>query len=184
MQLTATENMLEVSPSPVVPAKAEAPFYSMSAPKLAVMLVCTSGVYQVYWFYKQWACVKRRERTNIRPVMRALFPVLFALGLGSKLDEEEQRVGTAAGVALQDFMGAWLMVSLALNFAVNPYSLLLGLVSFVPLPLVQARINRLNAAVTGEAVPATNFSAWSLLIIVPGAVFMILALVGTLAALA
>ena len=42
-----------------------APMFSVSQGKLAVMSVCTMGIYEWYWFLKQWDGERKREREDI-----------------------------------------------------------------------------------------------------------------------
>lgn len=37
------------------------------------MTLVTLGLYIVYWMYKQWVAIKRRDRSDIWPLIRALF---------------------------------------------------------------------------------------------------------------
>jgi hypothetical protein len=44
--------------------------FTASTFKLVLMSLCTFGLYEVYWFYKNWVCIKKRtgENLSMRPV--------------------------------------------------------------------------------------------------------------------
>lgn len=45
------------------------------------MSVFTLGLYEIYWFFKNWQCIQRREKTKIIPAMRGLFAVFYCYPL-------------------------------------------------------------------------------------------------------
>jgi len=53
-------------------------YFPVSLPKLFVLSIATLGLYQLYWFYRNWKYVKRRDGSPIMPFWRALFsPIWF-----------------------------------------------------------------------------------------------------------
>src|SRR6266487_5947119 len=70
------------------PAYRLPPSYSVSCTKLAVMSVCTFGLYLLHWFYKQWEKVIDQPEpkgfvslNKPRPYLRAVFSVIFCYPL-------------------------------------------------------------------------------------------------------
>ncbi|WP_268799657.1 hypothetical protein [Pseudomonas huanghezhanensis] len=61
-------------------------FFTVSPAKLLFMLITTSGLYGVYWFYKNWALYKHFSGRSIWPVPRAVFSWFFFPSLLSKVD--------------------------------------------------------------------------------------------------
>ncbi len=53
------------------------PFFAVSVLKLIVLSILTLGIYELYWFYKNWQLIKARERTNISPAPRAVFAIFY-----------------------------------------------------------------------------------------------------------
>jgi hypothetical protein len=43
----------------------QAPYFAVSLLKLTVMSVCTFGIYELYWFYKNWRLIMEREKIDI-----------------------------------------------------------------------------------------------------------------------
>jgi hypothetical protein len=64
--------------------------YTISARKFWVLTSLTAGLYSIAWGYQHWAHLKRRDRSGIWPVPRAIFMVFYthalvrrAAGLGA-----------------------------------------------------------------------------------------------------
>ena len=53
-------------------------FFTTSTLKFTLMSICTFGIYELYWFYKNWALIKERTGQKIMPFWRALFSPLWA----------------------------------------------------------------------------------------------------------
>jgi len=53
-------------------------FFTTSTLKLILMSICTFGIYELYWFYKNWVLIKERTEQNIMPFWRAIFAPLWA----------------------------------------------------------------------------------------------------------
>ena len=41
------------------------PFFAVSLLKLTVLSLCTFGVYELFWFYRNWRLIKLREEPAI-----------------------------------------------------------------------------------------------------------------------
>jgi hypothetical protein len=60
-------------------ARTAEPYFFTAAPlKLAVMSVVTGGIYELYWFYKNWVLIKQRTGQDMMPFWRAFFAPLWA----------------------------------------------------------------------------------------------------------
>jgi len=55
------------------------PFFAVSVLKLFVMCVCTFGIYQFYWFYKNWQRIAERDRETVWPLIRHSLPFLVVI---------------------------------------------------------------------------------------------------------
>jgi len=47
-------------------------YFAVSPLKLVVMSICTMGIYELYWFYKNWVLIKERESLDIKPFLESL----------------------------------------------------------------------------------------------------------------
>ena len=67
------------APTGIEAARTAEPYFFTATPlKLAVMSVVTGGIYELYWFYKNWVLVKQRTGQDMMPFWRALFAPLWA----------------------------------------------------------------------------------------------------------
>lgn len=68
------------------PAAAGRPFYIVAPRKFVLLYLFTVGMYAVYWFYQNWAMLKRQRNLNVWPVPRALFSIFFTHSLFQEID--------------------------------------------------------------------------------------------------
>ncbi|MGY0646353.1 MAG: DUF4234 domain-containing protein, partial [Paraglaciecola chathamensis] len=62
-------------------------YFTVSTFKLVVMSIFTFGIYDLYWFYRNWTALKKLERPEIMPFWRAFFAPLFAYSLFSRIQQ-------------------------------------------------------------------------------------------------
>jgi hypothetical protein len=169
----------EVADLPETAIAAAPVFFAVSRTKLFVMSFCTLGLYELYWFYKNWQRVKQRKYENITPLLRAIFPVFFCYSLfhrirryRSDLPSNELTAGPLATV--------WIICSLTWRLP-EPYFLLSYIAIFALLP-VQKAINDINE----EEVPGhdrnSRFSAWNWVAVVVGGLLALMSIFGAFVA--
>ncbi|WP_193163043.1 hypothetical protein [Microbulbifer hainanensis] len=61
-------------------------FYVVSKTKFLVLMIATFGIYEIYWFYKNWSLYKRANNEDMWPVPRAIFAIFFAHSLFRLMD--------------------------------------------------------------------------------------------------
>jgi hypothetical protein len=153
----------------------EPPFFAVSVFKLTVMSVCTLGLYQIYWFYRNWRSIRERDRSKILPPLRSIFAIFYCYPCFRRIRRESSepyRSTLAAG----PLAGGWIIVQLISQI---PVLGLVSLMSFVFLIPVQRAVNQLNAEVVpshdrNEVLTPANWG-W----IIVGSIFLLLAIVGT-----
>jgi hypothetical protein len=152
-------------------------YFPVSLLKLVVMSICTFGVYELYWFYKNWTAIKERAEPEIVPLGRAFFAPLFCYSLFSKIR------ATAKSRAIQDAVPAgplaagWIIFTI-LGRLPDPYWLV-SLLSIAFLLPVQEAVNEINLVVSPTHSPNSAFTRWNVLAVVVGGLFLALLLVGT-----
>ena len=52
-------------------------YFPVAPAKFVVLSLLTFGIYDIYWFYKNWHYVRERDDSSIWPVWRALFGPLW-----------------------------------------------------------------------------------------------------------
>lgn len=157
---------------------AQPPFFAVSLTKLLIMSVCTLSLYELYWFYRNWKCIKARERTNISPAPRAIFAYFYCYQCFSRIRDYDVEKTNRSNLAAGALAAGWIVTTLLWKLP-DPYWWFSELAVFFLLP-VQARVNQLNA----EANPAHDRNArlrgWNWLAVVLGGALVLLAMVGTL----
>jgi hypothetical protein len=155
-----------------------APLFAVSLVKLAVMSLCTLGLYELYWAYKHWDAERRRERENLSPFWRAFFAPLWGFSLFPRI----QRLAATHGVPAT-WSGSGLGLSyflLNLTWRLPGALWLVSLLKVVPLLFVQRSVNTLNAAVVPSAPRNEGFSGVNIAAILVGGLLLLFAIWGSL----
>lgn len=75
-------------------------FYVVSVRKFTILFIATLGMYEVFWFFRNWSLYKRRARADngidgtVWPLPRAIFSIFFIHSLFYAVDthaKEKQR---------------------------------------------------------------------------------------------
>jgi len=87
----------------------EPAFFTVAPTKLVIMLIVTSGLYGLYWFFKNWTLYKAYSARSIWPLPRTVFGILYLPSMFCKIDAELKKLGkegmsywrlSAAGIIL------------------------------------------------------------------------------------
>lgn len=151
--------------------------YVISNTKLIVLSVTTFGLFDVYWFYKQFKSFKAEKDWKINPWLRAFFAGIMAYSLFYKIS-----------VITKDFDENWKMKPLGLGITYfllsilwklpDPYWLL-SYLSFLPLIQVQYNINLYWKKKYGDKVIKSKFGTANYIWSSIGGIFLILAIWAT-----
>ena len=100
-----------MSTNPYAPPKAEVAdivpggptmepiFFAVSRKKLIVLLIVTFTLYQLVWFYKNWA-LERRRGESVLPLARTIFAVFFCYSLFDRVRKRAARAGVELSAGL------------------------------------------------------------------------------------
>ncbi|HSA90506.1 MAG TPA: hypothetical protein VLF42_11465 [Burkholderiales bacterium] len=170
------------APTAKVDAAASAPepvFFAVSGLKLALMSVVTLGLYEVYWFYKNWKCVQRNSGDRVNAPLRAIFYPVISYPLFKRIRSHAQGSGVQADFPAGALAGAVFVLTLLWRLP-DPWWLagFLGVVALLP---VQAAANAINRKQAPAADPNTRFTGWNILGLVAGGLVVILAIIGAFA---
>jgi len=155
----------------------QAPYFAVSLLKFTLMSIFTFGIYELYWFYRNWTLIRQREGTDISPFWRAFFAVFFCYPLFSRIRAYATSLDLHQSVPAGPLAAGWIITTLLWKLP-DPYWLLSNLAFLFILP-VQAVANRINSTVAPDHDPNRHFTAWNLVGVASGAVLMILAIIGT-----
>ena len=151
-------------------------FFAVSPVKLAVLSICTLGLYEVYWFYKQWVLIKERSEPHIIPWGRALFGVIWCYSCLDFIRKDERNLGVEPVLAAGPLATGWIALSLTWRLP-EPY-FLIGFLAPLLLVPAQRHVNRINALVAPDHDKNTRFSGWNWLTVVAGGIFVGLIMLG------
>ncbi len=153
-----------------------APFFGVSLTKLVVMSVCTFGLYQLYWCYKQWQAERKQSHEDLSPFWRAFFAPLWGFSLFDRIRSaaEFRRVEVTWS---PNWLGFAFLILMWLWRLPDPYWLV-SYLSFLPLLPVQSAVNRLNSVAAPDAPRNASYSGANVVMIVVGALLVALAIVG------
>jgi hypothetical protein len=169
---------METKPAPVEPIR----YLNVSLRKLLVMSTMTLGLYDLYWFYKNWKAVKVAEKSNLSPVVNAFFLIFTAFPLFKRATRDAK----AAGYERPQNPGALALVFIALIICgeISAYGegllfSVLWLVSFLsvlPLLDVQRAMSFSLTKLEGAQTPDDSFSGLDMLFIVLGGLLIVFSL--------
>ena len=129
----------------VTPNSMQLPFFSVSVRKLVVMYVVTLGMYELYWFYRQWIAVRNFNQIYISPAARTVASVIFAFNLFKRI-LDTSTVTPAASIGLTAVLGTFLLATAVAGYFPPPYAVLAVLGPF-PIVFMQMLANRANSRV-------------------------------------
>ena len=144
--------------------KEEPYWFAVPLWKLGLMSVCSVGIYEIYWFYRNWKAVKQRERSFIRPFWRAFFALLFCYSCFDMIRAEGQKNVARWRPAGLLAIG-YIIVSLTWR-APEPYDSI-AMLSFLFLLPVQRWANEVNALKTPhcDLNDRMTWKNWTLVVI-------------------
>ncbi len=112
-----------------------ADFYLVSTAKFLIMDTITFGVYQLYWWYRQWRAIQLREMTGIIPVLRAFFAVFFVFGFSKRAFPQK-------AVPLSLCFYALVLCQVTLSLLLPGYELVGFFIQMLWYILVQEKLNQ------------------------------------------
>jgi len=154
------------------------PFFAVSLLKLATLSICSLGLYELFWFYRNWHLIRARDQSGIMPFWRALFAVFFAYSCFARMRDHGVSLGIAPPLAAGALAAAWIITTMTWKLP-DPYWLISLLAVAFLLP-VQAYVNRINSASVPNHNRNARFSAWNWVAVIVGGGLLVLALAGSL----
>lgn len=114
-------------------------FFIVSPKKLIIMSLCTLGLYDIYWIYKQWRTIANVMPKKISPFWRTFFSIFFIFQLFTEM-----------GASMPIILGASYLILGLLSRLPGPF-MLIAFLSCVPLAMAQSQVNsRMNISGTKD----------------------------------
>jgi hypothetical protein len=156
-----------------IPQRTAPLYFPVSQTKLILMSIFTLGLYEIYWFYKNWNHVKIRTRQKIRPFWRAIFSVFYCYSLFKNIQESADSHGSRQGINPGWLALGYILLSITYKLP-DPFWVV-SLLAFLPLIPAQGAINSINAKVAPRAARNSNFSAANIFVGIIGGLCLALA---------
>jgi hypothetical protein len=154
-------------------------FFDVSIPKLVVLSVCSLGIYELYWFYKNWQIVRVRERSDISPLWRAAFGFFFCYAMFKRVRECDAQTGGTGALPAGALAAGWMVVTFLWQLP-DRYSLMANLSCLFMVP-VQAAANRING-IADSHNKNVRCTVWTGLTVALGGSVLVLDALGVFAA--
>lgn len=151
--------------------------------QFVLLALITFGIYEIYWFYRNWKHLKFHNNLDISPGWRTvgLFVPILNIVLIYKQFKNIRDFTKEAGCDIHLSPG-WITVSyIALGLLANlpdPFWLL-GFLGVVPLAVVQGVLNSYWEKEQSQLVVRKGLSGGQVALLVFGAIFWIIVLIGT-----
>lgn len=127
-------------------------YFPVSRLKLAIMSFFTLGIYEVYWFYRNWRFVRRNERpVDIWPLARGVFALFFCYALLRRVKRTGADLSLRPSFSPLFVTAGWTVLNL-LSYVPEGLWVLSFFSGFMLLP-VQKHINSINARLAPDAAP-------------------------------
>ena len=160
-----------------------AQFYPIDVSKFIILSVFTAGIYFSYWTYRNWKAIKAKEESDIMPIARGIFSVIWFYPLFSKLKADSLNRFETNRV-----MPTWLAIVFTISFILSSILAryddgLLGTFQFVFatllfIPFVQY-INLLNIHDRRAQEYNSKWRIRHMLLVLINAPILLLAAIGT-----
>jgi hypothetical protein len=117
------KNCLQKLPAPAngscetLPYESPVVYFYTPLGRLVLFYFLTAGLYQIYWFYKNWVAIKKSSGIRrIYPILRSLFAVFFCWSLFKKIHVDAGKYGykyqNLAHIASSLFIGSTVILCL------------------------------------------------------------------------
>ena len=148
-------------------ASPQSHFYVVSMRKFTLLFIGTVGLYAFYWFYRMFKTMGQTTNRDVFPILRALLPFLFILGLNNFIYREEQKRENprnwSPDFLAWVFVGSWatqMLLVLASDNIQPMFYMLIQMVAFLAqfysIYQVQLAVNRIEKDPFGRANTQLN----------------------------
>ncbi|MBA2710952.1 MAG: hypothetical protein H0U57_10205 [Tatlockia sp.] len=151
--------------------------FTPSTSKLVIMSICTLGLYNIYWFYKNW-CVFKKAGKKCNPFLRSLFAPLFAYSCFYEIRDLQLKNGIRVEIPIFFLAITYFILDIMVKLP-DPYWLL-SLLSFLPIAAANQVALQVNQAQFPGFISNHKFSKLNWLGIIIGGTMFLLCIFGTL----
>jgi len=160
----------------LVAANTEALFFTTGTAKFITMSVCTLGLYQVYWFYRNWALIQKRSPQKMVVWARSLFSVIYCYACFREIANAAKAAGLPGPLQAGPVATLYILLQLSSRLP-DPYGAAVFL-GFVPVLIANRAAMDVNASTRAILDPNTALAGWNWVAVALGAPLFALAIAG------
>lgn len=178
------EERVDDKASVSIKALSNGKYYNVSIPKLIILSVCTLGLYEIFWHYKNWKSIKEQTGEDISPFWRAWFLIFTCHELFKRIGISSGEKGLSLVPSAGRLATLYILLLLfgyiggRLNNPIGNVLWIVSLFTVVPLISVQKFINSYNATKDPSYIINNRYGWESIVSIIVGGIFLILTIIG------
>lgn len=155
--------------------------YSNQLPvgKFILLSVGTLGLYELFWFYKIWYLFKLKDKSRIRPSLRALFAPFFIWSLARRINQllKKEHITFSSNPFL---LGLIYVLFCLTAFLPDPFWIVSFLAFWPLLPLLKG-LNLYWEKQEKEKLPIKPFKVWQSILLGLGITLSVVAILAMIA---
>jgi hypothetical protein len=118
-------------------------YYYVSVAKFTLFSILSMGLWEIYWFFKNWEYVRDKEKIHISPLLRAGFSPIYAYPLFKRIDFSLKEKGIYIPLSPL-FLFLIYVLGFLFSFLTVGLSTLIPSLTFLPLIYLQYQINKIQ----------------------------------------
>ena len=148
----------------------QAPFFTTSTLKLILMSMGTLGIYDLYWFYKNWVLIKQRTGEKIMPFWRAFFAIFWVYSCFKHIKNYAISRSISNSLPIVALAIAYIIVQLIGQAPESPADILafFGFLALIPANNLAIKINKEH---NPNFINNEKFSALNWVVVIVGGLF-------------
>lgn len=167
----------ELQPTPQGEVAGNEPvFFPVSKTKFILLSIASFGIYEVFWFYKNWQIMRDRDGMQVRPFWRAIFFPIWCFEFFKIVHERATGSGVSSSINAVG-LGIGVIALNAMARLPDPFWLI-SFLSFVPLLPVLSVVSDVNHQAAPFADKNDALSGKNLALLLIGGTLVILASIG------
>jgi hypothetical protein len=123
------------------------------------MSICTFGLYELYWFYKNWGHIKQLENSKIWPFWRAVFARFNAYFLFKRVREQAKELEISITLAAGPLAILYLLLTGTWRLP-DPYWLVYYM-TFAPLLVANEAMTAINKKTVVHFQQNSRIKGWN-----------------------
>lgn len=160
-------------------SQSDAPFFTTSTLKLCLMSMGTLGIYDLYWFYKNWVLIKERTGQYLIPFWRAFFSPIWIYSCFKHIKDYATTNNIQNSLPVVPLTIAYIIIQIIAQAPESPLDIIafLGFLVLIPANTLALRINKEN---NPDFINNEDFSVLNWVAVIFGGILFIVLLFATI----